>query len=108
MPSNGIKSRKVEEKRKSMRQVATKFEKLKRRKPQEKPRKEKKENFNENLWGAVLVNIVTYFYGLLDFLCDQVNFLCGLFEILCGQPDFLYGQLVTFYMVKMTFYMVNL
>ena len=39
----------------------------------------------------------TYFYGLLDFLCDQVNFLCGLFEILCGQPNFMYGQLLNFY-----------
>ena len=61
------------------------------------------------LYGAAYESILfTYFYGLLDFLCDQGNFLCGLFEILCGQPNFLYGQLVTFYMVKMTFDMVNL
>ena len=45
MTSNGIKSRKVEEKRKSMRQEATKFEKFKRRKPQEKPRKKKERKF---------------------------------------------------------------
>ena len=43
--SNGIKSGKVEEKRKSMRQEATKFEKFKRRKLREKPRKEKKRKF---------------------------------------------------------------
>ena len=43
--SNGIKSRKVEEKRKSMRQEETKFEKFKRRKPREKQRKEKKTKF---------------------------------------------------------------
>ena len=42
MTSNGIKSRKVEEKRKSMREEAKKFEKFKRRKPREKPRKEKR------------------------------------------------------------------
>ena len=72
--------------------------------------KTKEQKSSGRVWGAVLVNIVylfTYFYGLLDFLCDQVNFLCGLFEILCGQPDFLYGQLVTFYMVNLTFYLVN-
>ena len=40
--SNGIKNKKVEEKRKSMRQEARKFEKFKRRKPREKPRKKKK------------------------------------------------------------------
>ena len=40
--SNGIKNRKVEEKQKSMRQEATKFEKFKRRKSREKPRKEKR------------------------------------------------------------------
>ena len=43
--SNGIKSRKVEEKRKSMREEATKFEKFKRRKHQKKLKKEKKRNF---------------------------------------------------------------
>ena len=49
MTSNGIKNRKVEEKQKSMRQEAKKFENenFKRRKSREKPRKGR-EIFNEN------------------------------------------------------------
>ena len=42
MTSNGIKNRKVEEKQKSMRQEATKFEKFKRRKSREAEEGEEK------------------------------------------------------------------
>ena len=48
--SNGIKSRKVEEKWKSMREEATKFERFKRRKPREEQRRkgEEEKNLNDN------------------------------------------------------------